>query len=91
MDEPSVYKELLSWFFGVVFSLSVFFGGFAMRRAGARANEQEQEHKDLERRVRDLEKDSVTHEDLRRLEGKIDEHNRQVTDRLDRILARGDS
>lgn len=91
MDEHSIYKELLSWFFGVVFSLSVFFGGFAMRRAGSRADEQEREHKELERRVRSLEKDSVTHDDLRRLESKIDEHNKQVTERLDRIIARGDA
>lgn len=77
MDEHSFYKEALSWFFGVVFTLCIFFGGFGLRRSAKRQD-------DLEQRIRQLEKESVTHADLQRIEDKFD----KLVDRLDRILER---
>jgi hypothetical protein len=45
-------------------------------------------HDELVARVNNLEKESVTHADLQRLEDKIDAHNKSITERLDRILER---
>lgn len=88
MDEHSFYKEVLSWFFGIVFTISLFAARISFTRAAKRQDDQEANHKELEARVRELEKESVTHADLRRLEDKMDEQHRSITDRLDRILER---
>lgn len=44
---------------------------------------------ELENRLRTLERESVTHEDLRRIESKMDDQFRHITDRLERLLERG--
>lgn len=88
MDEPSFFKDVLAGVLTAVMTVSLFLAGIMFTRSAKRQEVQESAHRDLEGRVRVLEKDSVTHDDLRRLESKIDEHNRQVTERLDRILER---
>lgn len=44
---------------------------------------------ELENRLRTLERESVTHEDLMRIESKMDDQFRHITDRLERLLERG--
>lgn len=88
MDEPSIFKDLLGGVLSTILTVSLFIAGIMFTRSAKRQEIQESAHKELENRVRILEKDTVTHDDLRRLENKIDEHYKQITDRLDRILER---
>lgn len=81
MNEPGFAGEVLSWIINAVFALALLVGRMTFTRSIQKQDEMEQ-------RLRNLEKDSVTHDDLRRLESKIDEHYKQITDRLDRILER---
>jgi hypothetical protein len=75
--DPSLTAAAFNWLLGTVLTLSLFFGGFTMRRTARK-------HDEIEARIRMLEKDSVTHADLQRIEDKFD----KLVDRLDRILER---
>lgn len=88
MDEPSFFKDLLSGVLTATLTVSLFIAGIMFTRSAKRQSDQEFAHRELESRVRVLERESVTHDDLRRLETKIDESHKQITDRLDRILER---
>lgn len=77
VDEPSLYKELLSWITTIVITVALFFGRHSLNRSSKRQD-------DIEERMRRLERDMVTHSDLQRLEDKMD----KLVDRLDRILER---
>jgi hypothetical protein len=85
MSDPSVPSEfssvVLSWVVNAVFAIALLVGRITYGRSI-------QKQDDLEHRVRALEKDSVTHDDLRRIENKMDDFTKQVTERLDRILER---
>lgn len=80
--DPSFSTEVLSWIINAVFAVALLVGRMTFNRHVHKSDE-------IESRLRKLEKDSVTHDDLRRLESKIDDHHRQISDRLDRILERG--
>lgn len=80
-NDPSFSAQILSWIINAIFAIALLVGRLTFSRSMQKQDE-------MEKRIRSLERNSVTHEDLRRIEGKIDEHNRQVTDRLDRILER---
>lgn len=77
MDEHSLIKEAFNWLLSTVFVISLTVARIAHGRATKRQD-------DIEGRVRLLEKESVTHADLQRLEDKMD----KLVDRLDRILER---
>lgn len=78
MDEHSLIKEAFNWLLGTVVMVAVTVLRIAHNRSSKRQD-------DIEERVRLLEKESVTHADLQRLEDKMD----KLVDRLDRILERG--
>lgn len=79
--DPGFTAAALSWVINAIFAIALLVGRMTFNRSM-------QKQDDLERRLRLLEKDSVTHEDLRRIESKMDNFTKQVTDRLDRILER---
>lgn len=63
--DPTLVGQAFNWLLGTVLTLSLFFGSFTMKRSAARQDK-------LEERLRKLEKESVTHQDLQRIEDKID-------------------
>ena len=91
--DPGFIGEALKWILNAAFAIAIVVGGRSYSQSMKKTDDEKQRTQkqidEQERRLRVLEKDSVTHDDLRRIESKIDEHNRQVTDRLDRILQRG--
>lgn len=90
--DPNVNAAILTWIINAVFAIALIAAKIAHSRAATKQDEAEarnlKRQDEFEGRLRILERESVTHEDLRRIENKIDDHNRQVTDRLDRILER---
>ena len=91
-EEPTLSTAIIHWIINAFFAIALLIGRVTYTRSIQKQDDAEKRNlkrqDEIETRIRTLEKDSVTHEDLRRIESKIDEHNRQVTDRLDRILER---
>lgn len=91
-NDPSLITQILGWVASAILTISLAFGARAYSRALQKQDASEarllQEMDELEKRVRTLEKDSVTHEDLRRIESKMDEQYRHILDKLERILER---
>ena len=91
-NDPSLLASILGWIASAVLTIALAFGTRAYSRAlqkqDASENRVRAEMDEIEKRVRDLEKDSVTHEDLRRIETKMDEQNQRILDKLERILER---
>lgn len=91
-NDPHFLSGVLSWVLNAVFTIALAIGVRSYSRSMAKADDEAKrviERLDSQdKRIRDLERDSVTHEDLRRIENKMDDFTRQVTDRLDRILER---
>lgn len=88
MSDDHLFKVLIS----SIFALIMGFGGryYSQRLKSAddeaaRIISRMDEH---DKRLRSLERESVTHEDLRRIESKLDEQYRHITDRLERLLER---
>lgn len=75
--DPSFSAQALSWLINAVFALALLIGRMTFKRSMDKQD-------DLEGRIRQLEKESVTHSDLQRIEDKFD----KLVDRLDRILDR---
>ena len=92
-QDPLLSAKIITWGINAFFAVALLVGRITYTRAMDKQDETERrsikKQDETESRLRKLEKDSVTHDDLRRIETKIDEHNKQVTDRLDRILERG--
>lgn len=75
--DPNLSSTVLSWLINAVFAVALLIGRMTFKR---HIDKQDA----LELRIRQLEKDSVTHNDLQRIEDKFD----KLVDRLDRILER---
>ena len=88
MDESNLFKELFGWLVSAALTVALFFGRQAHSRGVRRQDKQEADQKELEGRVRDLERNAVTHEDVRRIEQKIDDQFGALNSRLDRIIER---
>lgn len=90
--DPNVNAAVLTWIINAFFAIALIAAKIAHSRATTKQDENESRNikrqDEFETRLRVLEKEAVTHEDLRRIEKKIDDHNKSVTDRLDRILER---
>lgn len=71
--------SIAKWTAGLIAGLVLLFFRNSLTRTQA-------EQDRINARLRELEMNSVTHDDLERLERKIDEHNKTVTDRLDKIF-----
>lgn len=91
-NDPTISAQILSWIINAIFAVALLVGRMTFNRSMQKADIIEQrtleKHNEIEARLRTLEKESVTHADLRRIEDKIDEHYKQITERLNRILER---
>lgn len=91
-NDPGFAAQILSWIINAVFAIALVIGRMTYSRSMQKQDLIEernlQKQKELEERLRILEKESVTHTDLRRIEDKIDIHYSNITDRLNRILER---
>lgn len=76
-EEPNFVATAASWIVNAVFAVALLIGRMTYQRGVKRQD-------DIELRLRELERDSVTHADLQRIEDKFD----KLVDRLDRILER---
>ena len=74
-EEPTYIATVLSWIINAVFAIALFIGRMTFQRSM-------QKQDDIEKRLRYLERESVTHADLQRLEDKLE----KMIDRMDRIL-----
>lgn len=92
-SDPSFSAQILSWIINAVFAIALLVGRITYQRSNQKQDESErrniEKQNELEARLRTLEKESVTHADLRRIEEKIDQHYVQISERLNRILERG--
>ncbi len=79
--DPGITGMILGWIINAIFAVALLIGRMTFIRSM-------QKQDDIEERLRTLERDSVTHEDLRRIEQKMDEQHRHITDRLERMLER---
>ena len=88
MDEHSFFKEAFNWLLGAVLAVALYLGRQANSRSVRRQDSQEKDQKELEARVRELERNAVTRDDVRRIELKIDDQFGALNSRLDRIIER---
>ena len=92
-NDPTFSAQILSWIINAVFAIALLIGRVTYSRSTKRQDDadrrQIEKQAEVETRLRTLEKESVTHADLRRIEEKIDQHYVQISDRLNRILERG--
>ena len=79
--DPGFTGVALSWIINAIFAIALVIGRMTFTRSMQKQDE-------IEKRLRHLERESVTDEDLRRLESKMDEHYRHISDRLERLLER---
>lgn len=90
---PGLSAQVISWIVNAVFAIALLIGRVTYSRSIQRQDDAEkrniEKQNEVETRLRTLERESVTHADLRRIEDKIDQHYVQITDRLNRILERG--
>ena len=91
-NDPNLFAQILSWIINAIFAIALLVGRITYTRSMQKQDVIEQRNlekqNEIETRIRTLEKESVTHADLRRIEDKIDQHYGQITDRLNRILER---
>lgn len=76
-EEPNFVATAASWIVNAAFAVALLIGRMTYQRGLKRQD-------DIELRLRELERDSVTHADLQRIEDKFD----KLVDRLDRLLER---
>jgi hypothetical protein len=67
------------WLLGIVLTVAIMWGRFQLGRHASRQD-------DFELRIRDLERNSVTHADLRRIEAKMEENHKETNRRLDTLI-----
>ena len=83
MNDDDLFKILISSIFALVIGFGGRYYSQRLKSADDEAARIISRMDEQDKRLRDLERDSVTHDDLRRLESKLDQHNRQVNDRMD--------
>lgn len=67
------------WLLGIVLTVAIMWGRFQLGRHAAVQD-------DFDKRIRDLERNSVTHADLRRIEAKMEENHKETNRRLDTLI-----
>jgi hypothetical protein len=94
-NNPGFLLAALGWIINAVFIVMLTATQIKFNRSQKRHDDIDKRHEEIDKRVRELEINAVTHADLRRIESKIDEnarsiteHVRSMTERLDRILER---
>lgn len=90
--DPGVVSELVSLVISFILAAFLWVGRMTFNRFAQKADEESRRAvkrlDDLDNRTRELEKNSVTRSDLRRLEDKMDEHYKDIQSDLKEILER---